>query len=54
MANKVLKIKRNHPVVTKVKRDDQNGESEIFEDRTLVDQAIAEYFAEIYRRPDHI
>ena len=30
VANKVLKIKRNHPVVTKVKRDDHNGESEIF------------------------
>ena len=54
MANKVLKIKRNHPVDTKVKREDQNGESEIFEERTLVDQAIAEYFAEIYRRPDHM
>ena len=33
VANKVLRIKRNHPVVMKVKRDTENGESEVFEDR---------------------
>ena len=33
VANKVLRIKRNHPVVTKVKREDDIGESELFEDR---------------------
>jgi hypothetical protein len=33
VANKVLRIKRNHPVVTKVKRDTESGESEVFEDR---------------------
>jgi hypothetical protein len=31
--NKVLRIKRNHPVVTRVKRETDNGDSEIFEDR---------------------
>ena len=34
VANKVLRIKRNHPVVTRVKRDSEAGESEMFEDRT--------------------
>jgi hypothetical protein len=34
VANKVLRIKRNHPVVTRVKRDSETGESEVFEDRT--------------------
>ena len=34
VANKVLRIKRNHPVVTRVKKDSETGESEVFEDRT--------------------
>ena len=54
IANKVLRIKRNHPVVTAVKRENENGESEIFEERGLVEQAIAEYFSRIYKRPDHM
>jgi hypothetical protein len=33
VANKVLRIKRNHPVVTRVKRESDIGETEIFEDR---------------------
>jgi hypothetical protein len=33
VANKVLRIKRNHPFVTKVKRENENGKSEVFEDR---------------------
>ena len=54
VANKVLRIKRNHPVVTRVKRDNEGGESEIFEDHMQVDQVIASYFEEIYKRPDHM
>ena len=33
VANKVLRIKRNHSVVTRVKRESENGDPEIFEDR---------------------
>ena len=54
VANKVLMIKSNHPVVTKVKRDTPCGDPEIFEEKARVEQAIAEYFAEIYRRPEHM
>ena len=54
VANKVLRIKRNHPVVSRVKRENEAGESEIFEDRMQVDQAIASYFEGIYKRPDHM
>lgn len=54
IANKVLTIKRNHPVVTAVKRENENGESEVFKERGLVEQAIAEYFSGIYRRTDHM
>ena len=54
VANKVLRIKRNHPVVTRVKRESENGDSEIFEDRMQVEQVIASYFEEIYKRPDHM
>ena len=31
VANKVLMIKNNHPVVTKVKRDTPSGDPEIFD-----------------------
>jgi hypothetical protein len=31
-ANKVLRIKRNHPVVTKVKREMEGQDPEVFED----------------------
>jgi hypothetical protein len=54
VANKVLMIKRNHPVVTKVKRETETGEPEIFEEKQLVEGAIGEYFANIYKRPEHI
>ena len=37
IANKVLRIKRNHPVVSRVKRDYESGETEIFEDRSQVE-----------------
>jgi hypothetical protein len=54
VANKVLRIKRNHPVVTKVKKENENGETEVFEDRMQVERVIAAYFEEIYKRPDHM
>ena len=54
VANKVLRIKRNHPVMTRVIRDNETGDSEVFEDRSQVEQVIAEYFAEIYKRPEHM
>ena len=41
-------------MVTKVKRDNETGESEVFEDRMQVDQVIASYFEEIYKRPEHM
>jgi hypothetical protein len=53
-ANKVLRIKRNHPVVTKVKRETEGQDPEVFEDKGMVDHVIASYFAEIYKRPDHM
>ena len=33
VANKVLRIKRSHPVVSRVKREVEGQEPEIFEDR---------------------
>jgi hypothetical protein len=53
-ANKVLRIKRNHPVVTKVKRETEGQDPEVFEDKGIIDQVIASYFAEIYKRYDHM
>jgi hypothetical protein len=50
----VLRIKRNHPVVSRVKREVEGQYPEVFEDRGMVDKAIASYFAEIYKRPDHM
>jgi hypothetical protein len=54
LANRVLMIKRNHPVVTKVRCDNQSGEPEVFEERNMVERAIAGYFTEVYKRPDHL
>ena len=51
IANKLMMIKRNNPVVSKVKRDTPDGDIEILEDRAPVDVAIAKYFASIYKRP---
>ena len=33
LANKVMRIKRSNPVVTKVKRNTDNGDVEVFEER---------------------
>ena len=54
VANTTMRIKQNNPVVTKIKRETAAGESEIFEERPIVEKAIAEYFANIYKRPDHM
>jgi hypothetical protein len=54
VANKVLKIKRSNPVVTKVQRESMTGDIEVITEKTEVDNAIAEYFSVIYKRPDHM
>jgi len=46
-------IRTNNPVIRKLKQA-INGEEETIEDRALVEGAIANYFKEIYRRPDHM
>ena len=51
IANKVLMIKRNNPVVSKIKREVEGGDIEIFEEKRLVERAIAEYFTDIYKKP---
>jgi hypothetical protein len=53
-ANKVLKIKRNNPVVTKVQSENLQGDMEVRTEKLDVDNAIAEYFANIYKRPSHM
>jgi len=52
-ANSLLKIKRNNPVVTKVIREDELGEAQVFEEKSSVENVIAQYFNEIYKRPDY-
>ena len=54
MANKIMRIKRSNPVFTKVKRISDNGDVEIFEEKTQVEKAISDYFSDIYRRPEHM
>lgn len=41
-------------MVTKVQRTDDKGEVEVLDDKSLAEQAIAEYFTQIYKRPDHM
>ena len=40
-ANSLLKIKRSNPVVTKVQREDELGETQIFEDKSTVYYVIS-------------
>ena len=54
LANKVMRIKRSNPVVTKVKRISDNGDVEIFKEKTQVEKAISGYFTDIYKRPEHM
>jgi len=54
LANKVLRIKRSHPVVSRVQRVSENGDLEILDDKNQAEQAIAGYFTQIYKRPDHM
>ena len=52
-ANSLLKIKRSNPVVTKVIREDELGEAQVFEEKSPVENVIAQYFNDIYKRPDY-
>ena len=52
-ANSLLKIKRNNPVITKVVREDELGEAQVFEEKSSVDNVVAQYFNDIYKRPDY-
>ena len=52
-ANSLLKIKRKNSVVTKVIREDELGEAQVFEEKTSVDNVITQYFNYIYKRPDY-
>ena len=54
LANKFMRIKRSNPVVTKVKRNNDNGDMEVFEERVHVEKAISDYFTDIYKRPEHM
>ncbi len=52
-ANRVLMIRTNNPVARQLKVAAENDE-EILSDRVLVEEAIARYFKDIYKRPDHL
>ena len=52
-ANSLLKIKRSNPVVTKVQCDDEQGDTQVYEERSAVDMTMAKYFTDIYKRPDY-
>ena len=53
IANKVLMIRASNPVVRSIKMG-KEGEEEIIEDRVLAEEAIANYFIDIYKKPDYI
>ena len=48
VANRLMRIKRSNPVVTRVKKTNDSGEDEVFEDRPHVERVISEYFNVIY------
>lgn len=53
IANKVLMIRASNPVVRSIKTGIE-GEEEVTEDRVLVEEAIANYFKDIYKKPDYM
>ena len=53
IANKVLMIRASNPVVRSIKTG-KEGEKEVTEDRVLVEEAIASYFKDIYKKPDYM
>ena len=53
-ANELLKIRRAHPVVSKIQKLDETGEVTVFEDKEIVEREVANYFTEIYKRPSHM
>jgi hypothetical protein len=53
IANKVLMIRASNPVVRIIKTGIER-EEEVTEDRVLVEEAIANYFKGIYKKPDYI
>ena len=52
IANKVLIIRASNPVVRSI--NGIEGEQEVSEDRVLVEEAIASYFKDIYKKPDYM
>ena len=53
LANQVLRLRTSHPVVKSIKKGVEGAE-EITEKRELVDQEIADYFKQVYKRPAHM
>jgi hypothetical protein len=53
IANKFLMIRASNPVLRSIKTGIK-GEQEVTEDRVLVEEAIASYFKDIYKKPDYI
>jgi hypothetical protein len=53
LANKILRIRTSHPVVKTIRKGEEGAE-EIIEKSELVDQEIADYFKQIYKRPAHM
>ena len=41
-------------MVSKVMREDEIGEVEVYEEKETVERLIAQYFTEIYKRPPHM
>ena len=53
IANKVLMIRASNPVVRSIKLGIE-GEEEVIEDRILGEEAIANYFKDIYKKLDYM
>ena len=52
-ANRVLMIRTNNPVVRQLKMVAESDKKNL-SDRVLVEEAVARYFKDIYKRPDHL
>jgi uncharacterized protein (DUF927 family) len=52
-ANELLKIRRAHPVVSKIKKIDEQGKVTVSDFKQIVEREVANNFIEIYKIPTH-
>lgn len=54
LANKILRIKRNHPEITRMMKTDEHGDVKVKYDKWAAEFGIVENLTKVYKRPEHM